>query len=237
MSALSILFAAMFYAAAAALFFGFLSKIYQFAATPSPLKIPTAPAPTTALGAAGRVAGEVLFFTSLFKGNKWTWLGGYVFHVALALVLLRHLRYFLQPTPKLVELAGPPGVWAGIIMTAALVYLWIRRKAVDRAAYISLLADYFALGLIALIGVTGLVMKFVIRTDVAAVKSFIIGLVTFSPVEMPADPMFMLHLLLVMALMVYFPFSKLLHAGGVFFSPTRAQVDDCRERRHVNPWA
>ena len=237
LSALSILFAALFYAAAAVLFFGFLSKIYQFAATPAPLKIPTTPAPATALGAAGRVAAEVLFFTSLFKGNKWTWLGGYVFHAALALVLLRHLRYFLQPTPALVELAGPPGVWAGIVMTAALVYLWIRRKAVDRAAYISLLADYFALGLIALIGITGLLMKFVFRTDVAAVKSFIIGLVTFSPVAMPADPLFMLHLLLVMALMVYFPYSKLLHAGGVFFSPTRTQADDCRERRHVNPWA
>ena len=35
--------------------------------------------------------------------------------------------------------------------------------------------------------------------------------------------------------MVVFPFSKLLHAPGVFFSPSRNQADDSRERRHVPP--
>ena len=38
-------------------------------------------------------------------------------------------------------------------------------------------------------------------------------------------------------LMLIFPFSKLLHAPGVFFSPTRNQVDNARERRHLAPWA
>jgi hypothetical protein len=33
--------------------------------------------------------------------------------------------------------------------------------------------------------------------------------------------------------MAVFPVSKLLHAPGVFFSPTRNQADDSRERRHV----
>jgi hypothetical protein len=37
--------------------------------------------------------------------------------------------------------------------------------------------------------------------------------------------------------MVVFPFSKLLHAPGLFFSPTRYQVDNPRERRHVVAWA
>jgi nitrate reductase gamma subunit len=45
------------------------------------------------------------------------------------------------------------------------------------------------------------------------------------------------HLALVAVLMLIFPFSKLLHAPGVFFSPTRNQVDDPRERRHLAPWA
>ena len=34
-----------------------------------------------------------------------------------------------------------------------------------------------------------------------------------------------------------FPFSKLLHAPGVFFSPSRNQVDNSREKRHVAKWA
>jgi hypothetical protein len=37
--------------------------------------------------------------------------------------------------------------------------------------------------------------------------------------------------------MIIFPYSKLLHAPGLFFSPTRNQVDNPREKRHVAPWA
>lgn len=237
LTALSIIYILLCYVTAAVFIIGFLAKIYQYASTPAPLKIPTTPAPMSKTGVAARMAGEVLFFTSLFKGNKWTWLGGYVFHAALALVLFRHLRYFLVPVPEVVSLAGPPGVWAGVIMVAGAVYLFFRRTLVDRTAYISSMSDYFALTLIGLIGVTGLLMKFAIRADVAAIKGFIMGIVTFNPVQMPADPMFIIHLSLVLVLMVYFPFSKLMHAGGIFFSPTRNQVDDSRDKRHINPWA
>jgi hypothetical protein len=37
--------------------------------------------------------------------------------------------------------------------------------------------------------------------------------------------------------MIVFPISKLLHAPGVFFSPSRNQIDNARERRHIAPWA
>ncbi|MBI5816607.1 MAG: respiratory nitrate reductase subunit gamma [Nitrospinae bacterium] len=237
LSALSLSFVIMFYAAAAVFIFGLAAKVYGYAVTPAPLKIPTTPAPATSGGVALRMASEIFLFSSLFKGNKWTWIGGYAFHVTFALVIFRHLRYFLQPVPEIVSLAGPPGVWAGVLLAGAAGYLFVRRIAVDRVKYISSGADYFALILIGSIAATGLIMKFLLRADVASVKSFMMGIVTFSPVNMPADAMFIVHLLLVMALMVYFPFSKLVHMGGIFFSPTRNQVDDCREHRHVNPWA
>jgi len=237
LTGLSIFFIALCYGAFVLFLAAFLAKVYGYAVTPSPLKIPTTPAPATGLG----VAGEVLFFTSLFKGNKWTWLGGYIFHLSLAAVLLRHLRYFLDPVPLPVALMTypglEPGVWAGVVMIGALGYLFIRRLWVDRVKYISLFADYFVLALIGLIGFTGALMKFFIRTDVEAVKEFTLGLATLKPANIPPDPMFITHLLLALVLMVYFPFSKLMHLGGVFFSPTRTQVDDCRETRHVNPWA
>jgi len=237
LSALSLLFVVLFYASAGLFIAAFLVKIYGYASTPAPLKIPTTPAPTTAGGVAVRLAGEVLLFTSLFKSNKWTWIGGYVFHVSFAVVIFRHLRYFLQPVPEIVALTAPMGVWAGVILVGAAGYLFVRRLAVDRVKYISSGADYFALILIGSIAATGLVMKFLLRTDVVAVKGFMMGLLTFSPVNMPVDLMFIIHLSLVMVLLVYFPFSKLMHLGGIFFSPTRNQVDDCREKRHVNPWA
>jgi nitrate reductase gamma subunit len=241
LTGLSIIFVALSYASFGVFLAAFLIKIYGYASTPSPLKIPTTPAPTTPMGVAARMAGEVIFFTSLFKGNKWTWLGGYLFHLALAAVLLRHLRYFLDPVPAPVAFMTypglEPGVWAGVVMALALGYLFVRRLWVDRVKYISLFADYFALGLIGLIGLTGIIMKFLYRADVEGIKEFTMGLATLHPANIPSDPMFMIHLLLVMTLLVYFPFSKLMHLGGVFFSPTRTQVDDCRERRHVNPWA
>ena len=47
----------------------------------------------------------------------------------------------------------------------------------------------------------------------------------------------LIHLALVAALMIVFPISKLLHAPGLFFSPTRNQADTSREARHVAAWA
>ena len=41
---------------------------------------------------------------------------------------------------------------------------------------------------------------------------------------------------LVALLMIIFPISKLLHAPGLFFSPTRNQTDNARELRHVSAW-
>lgn len=237
MSALSVIYILLSYAASAVFLGGFLHKVYGYASTPAPMKIPTTPAPVTKSGVALRLAGEVFLFTSLFKGDKWTWLGGYAFHSAFAVVIFRHLRYFIQPVPDLMGYLNPVGIWAGVVLSGAAGYLFLRRVYVDRVRYISSGADYFALLLIGLIAGTGLLMKFVIRTDVMGVKEFTLGLVTFSPAAMPSDPMFIIHFTLVLGLMVYFPFSKLMHLGGIFFSPTRNQVDDCRERRHVNPWA
>ena len=38
------------------------------------------------------------------------------------------------------------------------------------------------------------------------------------------------------ALIAYLPFSKLVHMGGVFLSPTRNLANNNRMKRHVNPW-
>jgi nitrate reductase gamma subunit len=122
-------------------------------------------------------------------------------------------------------------------MVGALAMLWLRRFVVPRVRYISAPSDHLWLLLLILIGASGLAMKFVAHTDVVAVKGFFLGLLYFDWQPLPTDPLLLLHLLLVLALMIGFPFSKLLHAPGVFFSPTRNQADDPRERRHLAPWA
>lgn len=237
MSFLTVLYACMFYAATAVLVGGLAYKIRDYARTPAPLKIPTTPAPLTTRGVVMRMAREVALFESLFKSNKWIWGLGWLFHVSLLLVLLRHLRYFVEPVWTWVALIQPFGMYAGFAMVAGLAGLFARRLLVDRVRYISTPSDYLMLVLLLLIGSSGLAMKFVSHTDIVAVKAFMLGLMYFEWQPLPADPALLIHLALVALLMALFPISKLLHAPGVFFSPTRNQVDNPREKRHLAPWA
>ncbi|MEQ1695671.1 MAG: respiratory nitrate reductase subunit gamma [Hyphomicrobiaceae bacterium] len=231
------IFAALFSVATAILVGGFARKIWQFSASPAPLKIPTTPAPVTRSGVAFRLARETVLFESLFKANKWIWLFGWVFHAALLLVLLRHLRYFTQPVWGWVTVVQPFGVYAGFAMVAGLAGLWARRIVVPRIRYISAPSDHLMLALILGIGCSGLLMKFVAHTDIVGLKAFFQGLMHFELKPLPSDPVLLVHLALVALLMIIFPFSKLMHGPGLFFSPSRNQVDNPREKRHIAPWA
>ncbi len=215
---------------------------------------------------AGRIFMEVFFFRSLFKNvryelpgqtavnTKWLWVFGIAFHWSLLIVLLRHFRFFLEPVPWFVmaisKLDGflefhtdyfQPHVVnimiTGIILLAALLYLLFRRVAFPRERTLSLPSDYVALILLLGVVTTGLLMRYVIPVDVAHVKELAQGLLSFNP---PASPnlhwLFMLHLLFVSTLLAYFPFSKLMHSAGVFFSPTRNMANNSRAQRHINPW-
>jgi len=233
MSLLTITFTLLFYFAGAILLAGLAYRIRLYATTPTPLRIPTTPAPTTAAGVVRRMFFEVTLFNSLFKSNKWIWLFGWVFHAALLFVLLRHLRYFTDPVWSWVTLIQPIGKYAAFAMVAGLAGLWARRLLVDRVRYISSPSDHLMLALLIGIGLTGLGMKYVAHTDIVAVKAFFLGLMYFDWQTMPADPVLNLHLLMVALLMIIFPYSKLLHAPGVFFSPTRNQIDNPREKRHM----
>ena len=237
MGALSIAYAALFYAATAVLVIGLALRIRLYARTPAPLKIPTTPAPVSGGGVALRLVREVAFFESLFKSSKWTWLFGWMFHAALLLVLLRHVRYFQQPVWTPILWVQFLGTWAGFAMVAGLAGLWARRFLVDRVRYISTPSDHLHLALLLAIGLSGLALRFVAHTDVVAVKAFMLGLMRFDLQPLPADPLLLLHLGLVALLMIVFPISKLLHAPGLFFSPTRNQVDNPRDARHQAAWA
>ncbi len=219
-------------------------------------------APYNIWGVIGRMALEVLLFRSLFRNTKvelregpkatyasakWLWLGGILFHYSFLTIVVRHFRFFLEPVPGFVELISsvdgffqilvPTIFLTDIAFLAAVTYLFLRRVGIPQLRYLSLPADYFPLFLILGIGITGLLMRTVWKVDLLGVKGLALGLVTFHP-QAPAgiDPIFYVHLFLVCALLAYFPFSKLMHAPGVFFSPTRNMANDNRMRRHINPW-
>lgn len=236
MSAVTVFYALLFYVATAILVFGLARKIYIFARTPQPLKIPTTPAPTTRAGVVARMAREVTIFESLFKANKWIWLFGWLFHMALFAELAWHLRYFTEPVWFFVPWLHWFVVFTGFAMVIGLAGLWARRVLVDRVRYISGPSDHLMLALLVAIALSGLTMKYLTHTDIVAVKAFFLGLMAFELQPLPTEPALLVHLALVATLMIVFPVSKLLHAPGVFFSPTRNQVDNPRERRHTAGW-
>jgi nitrate reductase gamma subunit len=234
---MSTVYALLFIVATIVLVVGLARKIAQYAKTPAPLKIPTTPAPVTQTGVVLRMFREVVFFESLFKGTKWTWIFSWMFHMGLFLVLLRHVRYFIEPVWLPIELIQPIGKYAAFAMVAGLLGLLARRVFVDRVRYISAPSDYLWLLLLIVIGFSGITMTFVLHTDVVMVKEFFTGFWTFSGGELPMDPVLLIHLTMVAVLMLLLPFSKLLHIPGVFFSPSRNQVDNPREQRHLVEWA
>lgn len=239
---MSALFAGIFYIAALILVIGVGRKIIQYARTPAPLKIPTTPAPVTQTGVVLRIIREVVLFASLFKSNKWTWIFGWLFHLGLLLAFFRHLRYSVSPDSFIwpivsFDLVQSFGKYASFAMIIGLGGLFARRIFVDRVRYISAPSDYLMLLLLIGIAGTGMLMSFVAHPDIIMLKEFVLGLFRFDIMPLPTDGLLLVHLSLVALLMIIFPISKLLHAPGLFFSPTRNQIDNPREKRHLAPWA
>jgi nitrate reductase gamma subunit len=184
------------------------------------------------------------------------WIGALAFHYAFLTVSIRHLRFFTEPVPFFVTLleqvdgffrievmydiiqAGLPGVYlSGLVLFIAVLYLFIRRLVIPNVRYISLAADFFPLFLIMGIALSGIFMRYVAKVDITAIKELTMGLVTFRPtIPEGIDGVFFGHMFLVSVLLAYFPFSKLMHLGGVFLSPTRNMTGNTRQVRHVNPW-
>jgi len=184
------------------------------------------------------------------------WIGALAFHYAFLTVSIRHLRFFTEPVPLFVTLleqvdgffrievmydaiqAGLPGVYlSGLVLFAAALYLFVRRVIIPNVRYISLAADFFPLFLIIGIALSGIFMRYVAKVDITAIKELTMGLVTFRPtIPEGIGGVFFAHLFLVSVLLAYFPFSKLMHLGGVFLSPTRNMTGNTRQVRHVNPW-
>jgi nitrate reductase gamma subunit len=184
------------------------------------------------------------------------WVGALAFHYAFLTVILRHTRFFLEPVPWCLQLLenvdsffrieiiypqfqfGLPAVYlSGIVLLAAVVYLAVRRIVIPSVRYISLVSDYFPLILLFGIAFTGIMMRYVTKIDINAAKQLTLGLVTLHPaVPEGIGAIFYIHLFFVCTLLAYFPYSKLMHLGGIFLSPTRNMLGNTRAYRHVNPW-
>jgi nitrate reductase gamma subunit len=171
-----------------------------------------------------------------------------LFHYGFLIIVLRHLRFFIEPVPFFVEaLSSVDGFFqillptvfiSDLVFLAGATYLFLRRVKIPQLRYISLPADYFPLFLLLGIAISGVLMRNVWKVDLLAVKELALGLVTFHPAipQAAIGTIFFVHLFLVSVLLIYLPFSKIMHFGGVFLSPTRNMANVNRMERYVNPW-
>jgi len=258
---------------------GFCYRVIHWAKSPVPFRIPTTcgqgytmpwikydklEAPVNTGQVVARMFLEIFLFRSLwrntkatvypgpkltYESSKWLWLFGILFHYSFLVIIIRHMRLFLDPIPgivsfietgdSLLQIGAPVMYTTDVTIILAILFLFARRVFNPQVRYISLVNDYFPLFLIFGICTTGILMRFFIRTDVDinAIKQLAVGLVTFSPtIVADISSLFYVHLFLVCTLLAYFPFSKLMHMGGVFLSPTRNLANNSRMVRHINPW-
>ena len=219
--------------------------------------------PSTTWGVIKRMFLEVFLFRSLFRNtaadvrvegpriiyysSKWLWIFALAFHYCFLLVFLRHFRFFIEPVPVvftwletvdgIMQIGAPRLYMTGVVLLLALGFLLARRLCNERLRYISLANDYFPLFLLLGLVSSGVLLRYFVKTDIATVKVFIMGLVHFAPVSAEGiGPMFFVHLTFLSVLLLYFPFSKLMHMCGIFLSPTRNMANNSRMVRHINPW-
>lgn len=269
------------YAAVAIFIVGFCWRVYRWAKSPVPFRIPTTGGqqksfdwikhnpvdnPSTVRGTWLRMASEVFLFRTLFRNTytkiyhqpgeeprvaffsqKWLWLFAIIFHYSFLVIIIRHMRFFTDPVPFLVqatqwadslmEMFQPNFYMTDLFIVLGVGYLFIRRLTRAQMRYLSLAADFFPLFLILGIALSGIYMRYIERVDVASIKVMTMGLATFNPVIPEGISLsFYVHLFLVSTLLIYFPFSKLMHMGGIFLSPTRNLANNSRIVHHENPW-
>ncbi len=149
-------------------------------------------------------AGDVLFFGRLLMVNPALWLGEWVFHASFLLVVLRHLRFFLNPVPALVWYAQTPGLIAGYLLPLSLLYILIIRLFTKQEKYASP-ANLFLLGLVFVISSIGVLMHALFTPDLVGVKLFVYGMVSFAPATVPGSLLFLLHFSLFLVLVLLLP--------------------------------
>ena len=151
-----------------------------------------------------------------------------LFHLSLAFILIGHFfgigflgqqfTWFGASSEQSLDLSVLFGTYAGVALFLGLLLLTIRRIGSPTMKFISSFADYLVLVLLLGIVGSGMYMRLFHGVTYEAVQTYLIGLITFHPVPLPENMAFIFHFTLVQLLLLYFPYSKLMHSCGIFIS-------------------
>ncbi len=206
---------------------GFAYRLFEWRKLVIP-KMTLYPAPKPGTDTFWSVLKATFFSPSLFKADRALWVGAWIFHATLALILVGHIR-MVTDFPRLWAALGinadtmsaTVGTSAGIVILLAVLLLTYRRLAIRAVKEITQTGDYLALILLLAVILSGNAMRFQGQHfDLNLTRTYFAGLIQFQTPIPPLNGWFLVHFLLGQMLFLYLPFSKLLHLGGIFFTQT-----------------
>jgi nitrate reductase gamma subunit len=215
------------YFAFATFLIGTTVRVVGWLRTPVPFHLTLFPVRKNRTGRAVSVATEFLLCRSLFREDKLLWLWVWLFHMTLVMVAAGHVLgiTFLRDQFTLVGLNASAskllslilGGATGFIMTVSLCALLCRRIVNANVRRLSEPNNFFELLVLLAVALTGILMYVPgFHADLPAVKAFLAGIFRLQPIPIPHNSPFVIHFLLANLLLLYFPFSHLLHSSGFF---------------------
>jgi nitrate reductase gamma subunit len=203
---------------------GLAYRVYKWACRPKAAATFTIyPASKGFTRALPKIIGQMLLFPKLLREEKALWIGILLFHLSLGIIIFSHYKVFFRYMWFWDNLGVSANSFSllsdlfdgvtGVIMVGSLIFLFARRfpKFIRK---LSVPEDYFVILLILGIALSGIYIRFISTMNLFELRRYFASLVTFTPSNIPTDPMFLIHYSLVLILMIYFPFGKLIHTIG-----------------------
>lgn len=218
------------YVAVAIFLVGTVFRVYYWLKVPrSGVKLGIFPQASGRRGRFFQWAKDTFLFPQVLDVDRPMWLFVILLHVGGVAAFVGHLRLIQEFTP-LANALGAHGMEqfslisggiVGIVLLVSLLYLLVRRfKSPYRD--MSTPEDYFLLILILMVVLMGNHLRFFGQVDVEAYRVYIHSLLTFSP-EFPTELaesgtrwVLVTHVTLSNLLLIYLPFSKLVHYIGTY---------------------
>jgi len=204
---------------------GVLFRVSGWLRTPVPFQLTLFSVPRNRIGKICLIFSEVLLCRTLFRQDKLLWVWVWLFHLSLFMVIFGHLFgiFYLRdqfclvgfrPEQSQVLSVFLGGIW-GTLMALSLLALLYRRIFNLEVRRLSSPDSYFDLLLLLAITLTGIFMYAPgFHPELHDVRAYMAGLLLFDPIPLPHSPIFVAHFLLVSLLLLYFPFSRLVHLAG-----------------------
>jgi nitrate reductase gamma subunit len=188
---------------AAFLFFvaGYLARMLSWARDAPPQAVPER---NISLYVCLSALVDILLLRRLLRVNDVLWLGEWTFHASLVILFLSHLKYILDPVPAIIASMEIPARVAAWLLPASLLFIGVIKLVIEKKPYISSY-NFMLLGLMMVSCVSGLVMKYSFPADLADIKHFTMGLVTFHAGISPGSLTFLFHFFIFLVILMSLP--------------------------------